>query len=591
MAQLIDTLVREMKRQDNINVRTEYAAYDDMDNMIWKLPPPLSEMLEMRIDISSAPHDHLKTGCDIFNTHVPQIEILPKGPADIDFAKQREVWAEWQVAQSNQRGEKEWTREVLEQSLKYSHICAQVDYLPYWLPEESMRTKEQKAQAAVGGDFCVTLFHPSSAYGGFGKYGLTWAGTVQVKNAIDVAEHWSVYQSDMHPSIASAIAKLRDFEDENVGVVDITSFQRRYVAVVPIGDSNTVTAEQIENEGNRIVILDSDNPLSFINWTIVQGRNDPLLAPLHRSGLWNNQNLIQSINTSTTLKYAMPPVRKHTSLGGKKLQERYDGTQSTIELDASIGEDVENMVLPELDNRFLELLSRNENRMGTQTGLRNLNNVDPVGNIQYATLDAFINLSMTRLQPAVRLAEKAMNQILALMFLWVKESKTISKAYIMKKGDKQGRSVDLSAEKFDPATNFIKVTFGQNKVGGKMQDATYYSTLKQSGAPIAWSNILEKLGEGVSEVLMSDFVDEEIVMTALQAYKDKKMLDVQLQSQAAMGAMQAQAQQGTEPAQQGQTPIPFDQMQGQENNPAVGGTPPAMGAPELTQTQIPPGGA
>jgi len=209
---LFKMLAREMKRQENIDAREEYQAYDDMDNMKWKLPDPLSGMLEMRVDIDSAPHDHLKTGCDIFNTHTPQIDILPLGPADVDFAKEREIWAEWQVAQSNRRGEGDWTRQLLEHSLKYSRICAQVDYLPYWLPEESLRTKEQKAIAALGGDFCVTLFHPSAIYNGSGKYGLTWTASVQVMSAADVAGHWSAYISDKHPTIKKAVAKLRELE-------------------------------------------------------------------------------------------------------------------------------------------------------------------------------------------------------------------------------------------------------------------------------------------------------------------------------------------------------------------------------------------
>jgi len=589
---LVSMLVREMKRTENISARDEYRAYDDMDAMRWSLPSPLDKMPEMRIDIDSSPHDHLKTGCDIFNTHTPNIEIQPRGPADKDLAKDLSVWAEWQIAQSNQRGRGDFTRKLLEDALKYMRVCARVDYLPYWLPEESMRTKEQKAMAAVGGDFCIEIFHPSAIYAGTGNYGLSWVANIQCLPAAEVAEHWGLYVSNKHPTIKSAVAKLQELEDNYVGVVDVTSYDRRLVFAMDVGSMmKEITAELVENS-ERITILNGENPLSFINWSVVQGRDDPILAPLHRSGLWNNQNLIQSISTSTTIKLAMPPPIIHTKIGNKPLEVTYDGTQASYEADAAIGERIENFPPRPLDQNFLELMSRNSNRMGTQTGLRNLNNVDPVGNIQYATLDAFISLSMTRLQPAVRVAEKALAQIIQIMFLWVKDRNAVSRAYRTKKGKMQGGQIDLDADKFDPKALFVKAEFAQNKPTNKMQEVTMYATLKQAGAPLAWGYILdEKLDLGVNEVLAGNYEDEEIMLLALETFKQKKLLDIQVQSQAAMGAMQASAQPGAQSPEMSQTPPPFDQMQGQASNPATGGTPPAMGAPQLTQTQIPPGGA
>jgi len=600
-----------------------FQAYDDIDNLVWQLPAGWETKDYIRTRISTDGHDALRGLGSLFDTHNPKWEILPRGAADKDNAEEQERWLEWMMKRANQVGEKSPFRTALHHAGKYNRVILQVDYLPYWLPKDKKDwSKEQKA-AAKAGPFCITVHNPRNVYYEMGKYGLKWVASVSVLTGQEIINHWSAYEgtTEEGKKIKSSLAKLEremeDVDDPTYIHVDYTSHDKRCVAVF-LGDTIT-DFENYEAGGNHITLVDTENKLSFINWTVVTGDGDPLLHSMHIGGSWENQNLIDTLVDSTVLRRAFFPILKHTSLSGNEIDINYDGSQDTVELKQ--GENVEVMQPPPIDTALTQLTATNSGRMSQSLGVRNLQSMQMSGNVQYSTMNAYIQLQMNALEPYKRTCEKAWEQAAEIMFYWVKETGDSVTGYRAKPKSEQkfkGEAITLGPEDFEIEDLHIACELIANTPTDKMQQVNMYSSLKQAGAQIGWGELLERLGMGNPEVLKQDWMTEQLENVAMQNFVEELKAKLQLQIQAQTMQMQSQLQQqqmaqqqqmqmeqqaqqaamqapqgapqSAMPQGQGGAPIPpgGDAVipGGATNDPNQGGTPPMMSAPGMTQNQV-----
>jgi len=194
---------------------------------------------------------------------------------------------------------------------------------------------------------------------------------------------------------------------------------------------------------------------------------------------------------------------------------------------------------PQIDPGFRDLAALNQNEMSMSTGVRSLQNVDPKGNIEFATLNAFIQLSMTQLEPYTRNAEKCMAALGRMAFLWVMESGDTVEGYRMQTKSKtqlQGQQVDVGPEDFDPEHLHPSCTLIANTPTDKMQLANMFATLINAGAQIPWSEVVERLSLGFPEPLREKWQDEQLRTIALQDFSQK------IQGQTAMNLQQIKEQ-------------------------------------------------
>lgn len=598
-----------------------FQAFDDMDNMVWK--PPSSLMKDwVRIRISTDPHDALKTMTNIFDTYNPKWEILPLGEADMDRAEKLTVWLEYHMQKANMVGEGSPFRKGLHNSGKFNRVIYEVDYLPYWLPKDKKKwNREQKANA-VHGPFCVTAHDPRCIYYEIGKYGLKWIANVTNMDGQDIIDHWSIYESDSKEGkqISSGLEKIKsiikdDTEDEvHFIYMDYTSNDKRCVYVFK---TNSETIEDFDDyvPDDAIQILECENDLGFIPYAVATGDSDPLLYSMHVGGIWENQNLIDTIVDSSVLRRAYFPLLKHTSPTGKDLDINYDGSQDVVEL--NMGESVDTMVPPPIDSGMQQLASLNASRMGQTAGIRNLGLSDIAGNVQYSTVQAQIQLQLTALQPYKRTDEKALAQAGLLMFRWLDKTGDTVVSYrtsAKKEGQSKGDNIPVNSDDFDPDVMQISCELMSAAPTDKQQLVNMYSTLKQAGAQIAWGELLERLQLGNSDILKQGWLDEQLEGMALKNYMAQEDAKLQMQVQAQQMQMQMQAQQAQQHAQQEQQMQMQQaaQQQGQEQamapemsgamanpntqdptmpggtgyDPAQGGQSPMMGAPGMTRNNV-----
>lgn len=590
----------------------DFAAYDDMDEVKYDFGDLLEEWMVPRIATDG--QETLKALGNIFDTHSPRINILPFGEADKERAERAERWAEYHIMKINQRAGASPFRKIPHMAGKYNRICAQVDYLPYWIPKDKEKwTKEQKEQMRAG-PFCVEIHSPRNVFYAMGKYGLRWVASVANMCADEIIEYWGVYddKGENGKKIQQAVEKIKKIseeEDEEVRFVhvDFTSHEKRQVSVFKTTRTDIEDFEDYE-EGSKIVkidIIDSDNKLGFMNWVIVEGEGTPILSGIHKGGLYSYKTLLDTIVHSSVMRRAYPPVMVSQTMDGKGVDVDYTGADPEVRLRQ--GETLSPFQPPPLDSAVFQLSQQVAGQVDQSTGIKRLAGMDVGGNLQYSTVNAIIDLHMTNLEPYKRLAEKSIALITLTMFKWVQFSKDVVQGYRTKISSPDqivGEELLMSPDDFDEDRLLVEVILTAKT--DKMQAVNMAAQLKQAGFRVPDSELLEKVGYQNPEVLADKWEDEQIENAAMQNFIQElqgqtqlKLQEEQMQMQQQMQQeQQAQQMQQAQAAQDPNAQGPMGQMAnpdqsqpafpgGQGFNGAMGGTPPMQAAPGMTATQIP----
>jgi hypothetical protein len=239
--------------------------------------------------------------------------------------------------------------------------------------------------------------------------------------------------------------------------------------------------------------------------------------------------------------------------------------------------------------------------------LKGLQNMNVTGNVQFAAVNAMIQISKSTLDPYIRNFEKVAVELARLAFLWVKKNgdtitgyRTKSKNPEMKKV--AGQKINIGPDDFDPKTMVVQCELLSITPSDELQRMNVFSQAVQLGLPISKGDIVERMGWGEADVMKQEWMKEQIEGMALAMFQKTQDMQLQMKMQEAQMAMQMQAQQAQmqqqQAAMQGQTPapqgpggmVPPEQMGGggampggDMNNPN-GALPPAMSAPSMTRT-------
>jgi hypothetical protein len=553
----------------------ELRHFDNMVGMTWSLPKGLKEKSWAVKQVDPICHDAEKVALNFFDTYNPKFDILPFGPEDSEAAGERETWLEWQMMRANLHGETEPFREMLKHSVRYNQDCVQVDYLPYWLPRDRDLWTDLQKEAVNDSPFVIPVNDPKTVYHEMGRYGLRWVAKVANLPAADIIDHYGLYPNADTEQVEGWMKRN---EKERVVLVDYTDIDKRYVCCWKVGTSTDINPE-IFSSSDVVDIISGKNELGFINWIIATGSSDALFASLHRGNLWENANLSASILRSNLFRRSFFPFGKKT--GGAPNQP--------VEMDVPTGAQFDQFQTPPLDPAWSQLSAQDRAIMAQSTSIQTLQGVQPQSNVQFATVNAFIQLSLTSLEPYKRTVEKVLAAAAKMMFKWLKASEDrtggIELGYRTQptKTQRAGQKIAMSAADFDPDKMFITATLIPNTPTDRLQLANIALQLIQSGMPIPMAEHMERLGYSNPAILKQDWETEQVDKAALGAFIQQMQAMAQLQVQAQQ--MQMQMAQQQQMAQS--TPQPMLQgAGGQGFNPAQGGTPPAEAAPQLTQTQI-----
>src|SRR5690349_862865 len=461
---------------------------------------------------------------------------------------------------ADQQGDKPSSAERLKHAAKYGRIACQLDFLPYWVPEGSDDYKD-----ALVHPFCVTVHPPANIHFERGKYGLRWVANVSNIPAADAIDHWDAYAEDatygkgIQKAIKKVEALLEDDDEARVIYVDYTDKDKRWCFCF-LTSGDTVDEELEIPKDGLIEFVDGENKLGFINWAISESASTPLLYSLHKGGLWENQNFLDTIADTTVIRRGWFPIFKHKSNSGKPMETDFSGNEATVELNAADGEEVEVMVPPQLDPGIRELMDRNTNKAASATGLKGLQNMNMVGNVQYASINAMIQVSKSTLDPYLTCYQHNAVELGKLAFLWVAKTGITVTAVRTKDKNKdlnkvKGQKINIGPKDFEPRNMLIQCELLTTNTSDEMQRMNVFSQAVQIGLPISKAEIAERMGWGAADVLVQDWLKEKMQEIALASFQKMEDLKIQMMAQQAM-----QPPQPPQPPPGGQGVPPPDQM-------------------------------
>lgn len=569
-------ILRKVARRQKLDEEKikEWNSTDNMVNMRWEIPDSLRDKEWVVKFVSPLAHNAEKTACNIFDTYHPKFDVQPYGPEDKETAKDMEAFLEWNMNKAGSHGEVEPNRLMMIHSTRYNKICVQFDYLPYWLDRDKTKWTDGQKEQVSQSPFCEYVHPPQNVRYEMGSYGLRWVSLVVPTPAASVIDYWQAYSENRKygKKIQSAIAKLNDLLEEDaeakVVLLDYMDSDRRYVACWE-GDEVSPDSILEMKRDDVIEILNTGNEIGFINWVIVSGSSDSLLAALHRGDLWVNLNRTGTVQRSNIYKSAFP------------IEWIEEGVGEEIELDFS--GDTNKAVVPAgkrltqtqpkpIDPALNELLAQDTQIAAQTVGIQNLASLGSPNNMQSSTLQAWIEMMLTDLEPYRRTVEKVQKQLAMMVFKWIKATGSSATGYYKSKTRNRaaGYAVEINPDDFD--YDKLQIEARLLPASDKVQFANMIGILKQNGLAIPDKEFVERLGFGNPDVLEDEWLDEQVTRAALKSFVDQMNMGVQIMAQQAMAKIQSQSQ---PPPSNSQPANP----QGQGFNPANGGTPPVMANP------------
>lgn len=604
-------LISKIKRQRTLSCdeKEDMLAYDHIKTMKWEGIPTLRDKAWYVEFKDPTGRNLIQQAINLYATHRPKWDVLPIGPNDEERAKRIENIAEWYMKLANDSGRKYPLSEALTSSTTYNKICGQIEWDNDY--------------------FCIKNYNPQTVEYEYGNK-LLWVAVVENVTAVSILEHWGkfgeesrtesarnkkaggIYDADKIKASLQKIQKLVDDDEEQRMVyVDYTDDNQRFVYCYPASDDRVDDELGVSDDGEYVdglvVIQDKANSLGFINWAIAEGEGDPLLAPLHKADLWLNTNRSETIKRSIAYRNSFFTMFIEEGAGE---DVEYDFSGDFPSLRVPPGKRITQTQQLQLDPVFNELSAQDRSLMTSSAGISETSNLQ-AANVQFATINALIQLRQAQTEPYKRTFEKYAKQLVRLMFRYAKKKNITLLGRKMERvpgrpTEMRGAEVSLRPEEMVLDKLYIECELLPNNSTDMMQRVNSFMTMRQGGAPLAWSEIFERLGmEG--QMSMSKFEDEEIARSVLETFKAKMMQDLQLEGEQARMQMQAelqqqqmaqqqeaeqmQMQQQAQIEQQGQVAAqqglnqPIQQMaQGQGFNAAMGGGAPQAASPELTQT-------
>lgn len=546
---------------------SHYEGIDAMVNSEWNLPSEIAALKWMRKVISSDPQSALETARRTLSTiePIPFYQPTNKNEETKIAASEIEMNLLWQLKQANKRSKKDLVGDIVESALRYDKVCVQTIPLKW----------QMEGQAEMEGEI-PTRYRAAKNKGGF---------IVEVHNPKDVHDRWTPLGLDavllaktmssreavgFYGDVARELKeKAEEFDEETfVTVFDYWDYDRRLITCT----EPTRHRHKQKPTASKYVFVDSEDDEETFNmeflggWTIKEGGSSldvakqhsvrPMLGMIEKTGLWETQNIIQSIVTSEVIGYSAAPRLKITGPDSEGVRVDYGDINKPLRLKP--GEDVEQMTPPVMDQNMMHVNDRIQAAIDKYTVAKSLQNLDFPSGTAFATVNAVIKSATAALDPFKSLAEDAIADILENILLWTHFTEEPLVGYGYKEDD-MGHQYILESKYIDPANVYIDV---------KLTAHVPTDYLQRIEAAIAMKNQLnfpkdesyKHLDVTNPDQLVDKWRQERLDDHEFQLRMREMAADTDLRIQQKQMALQMQAQQAAQQAQMRQ------QMQMQRGN-------------------------
>lgn len=566
--------------RDEVFQRIDEAANADFEN-----PAELKALpwIQERKFVTTAPADALNAAIRTFAARMPRIEIQPlsDAPEEYERTEQHEELMKWEFTRMNMVGKKSPHWKIVEYAMKYCAVAIETSYLPYvYSGKKSPRIQEILRSR----NFRWNVHNPSN---------------VHVRESDDILE--SVVACD----VLTAQQLIDKFGLDNPGIKemlgsidlrDATALNTMYYSLYDYTDWDARVIWISENGGmtsiNRdapsgIEIMRKDRSLSFLPWVFVDNQ-EPILKQMITAGLWDNVNILRTMQFSKAVDMAAHPEYWIQTPDGTLRGVSIDNTNPNQPLVTGPGVNVQKLVPPQIDPQLANLTMTAEQEVFRTTVAQILASVEKYAGTQnFSVVNAMLNAAVAQLSLAQMAAERAESLALIQNFRWIEETDIPMVGFrTATKGDgkERGKEIAIKPGEFDPNYLYLTVKLEPITVMDKQTEINNaINKVERLGMSVkmAW----DELGLENYDLSLSQKSEETLYQSMVQAKAKEIMMEpdlkAQMMQQQMAQAQQAQAQQMA----QGPSQTQFAAQQGMDNR--AGGataTAPGQGREQLNGT-------
>lgn len=637
---------RDLMEKDN----KRNALFNALWNMVylnWDFAKAdKAKMPNVRTLVDTSPSDAVGNASIALSNTIPRWSVSPYGSSLFEYlrAEKMEHCLGTQFRKMNSRGVGTLLYDKMRSSIIYDTIVTRVDDLEFQfkgLKKLSNLQKRIRSQGRFLGEvFDPRTIHVETSMG-------TFIALLHVENmrALDVYNYWRLYEdneTDAGKRVGVALRKMEKelFEDKKTSPRD-----KRFVLLEFINDDQILKHGYFTNEGGAvtpqstafnadsvnlggdvnpsratvaesrsgaedIIFADEENDLGFINWSVRIGGTrmesdpayqvNPMLAPLHWGNTWETLNVVRSLVMSEPIKRMFEAHQFQESADGQRLPESDDGV-----IVGRRGDRATNLPPSQIDPTNVNIVEVLKQELTRTTGANVLSDVTSAATTPFATLNAMIQVAMSRLDINRRDGALSCSDDALLMLRWVDLTKVPLMSYRQtpKQMNMQGKSILMpagdqvlvTADDFDADQMEISVDI-KPKTPTDYQQQILTSIQLHDKMQVPYAYLLETLGFDNVPLLLNQWKAEQM---------DQNDFNIQLQQAAQEAAMQAQAAAQGGPGGAGQAGPNGEPMTGMPNagggisesafggmgggqgmNPAMMGTAPQTFVPGMTRETI-----
>ena len=551
-----------------------FVKIDKAYNCDWSAPGELAQQRWWRNMVSTAAHDAIEAPTRVFAQALPHIDIMPSNssPQELERVGKIERGLLWHFDLANRRNTSSrplWS--ISQHAVKYAKVAFQVIYLPHYTStkdEGNGYASVSKKHSARFGDFDIRIHDPKNVHARYSSYGIESVSLVTMCKAWDIVKDFENIPSAkkgidaLKKSLTANGADLQaELRTRNVVLYDYCDSVVR-VQWYAVAESIDVTGA---GGGSAVELMREEHGLPFIPW-VVRYDDHPLLKPIIDAKLWENSNILRSLEYAQVIATAAQPRIKTITMDGEGTDVSFDDPAGQIQLRQ--GEDAQVFPPAQLDPNLRVLNQQADSDMFQTTASRILGAIDQVAGAStpFATINAMLQTAIAQLGRYKRLAETALEDMFYLMLQWLDyEGESLMAWETENRSEKTSRGgqinimpaklipeegeVPESAVYFDPESIHIKVEL-QSETTTNEQARINQAILLSERLPYSPEDALEMNGFEYTEankaswaLSMMERAEIQGVAQEISAQYQLKIQQVQMQMQMEMQQMQMQMQQ------------------------------------------------
>ena len=530
----------------NDNERDEvYAKIHEAATSYFENPPELKALpwIQERKFVNTAPADALNAAIRTFAARLPELVIQPlsDAPEEYDRTEQMEEIMKWEMTRMNRIGRKSPHWKIVEYAMKYCAVAIETSYLPwvYQNQKDDPRIKEILRTR----NFKWHVHDPSNIHVRESEDVLECVVNCDVLSLQQLIDRFGAD----NPGVSEALGKLKSKDRKDAGVLNKTLF-----SFYDYTDWDCRAKWIVQNDGytlNREApvgyeVMRKPRTVSFLPWVFVDNE-EPILKQMILAGLWENANILRTMQFSKTVDMVAHPEYWIQTPDGTLKGVALDNQNPNQPLVTKPGVNVEQLRPPMIDPQLATMTQTAEQEVFRTTVAQILASVEKYAGTQnFSVVNAMLSAAVAQLSLAQMCAERAETLAITQNFRWIEETeipmvgfRTTTKG----EGKERGKEIAIKPGDFDVDYLYVSVNLRPSTVMDKQTDINNaINKVERLGMSrkMAW----DELGMENFELSQSQSTEEMLYTTHVQAKAKEIMMQPDLKAQQAQVQMQQQAQ-------------------------------------------------